>query len=184
MDKKLIREKFHKQNYKFCKNFNAYKSVLKIINGANLTKKKLNLLLYIPKEKEINLHKYRRFLAKKFNLYTTKMLDNNSLAFTKLRLPLEIKKYKIKESVSKIENVKIDIALIPCLGIDGDFRRIGFGKGYYDRTFFGIDYDLLIIFIQNNDLILKEKICSKLDIRGDFYITPKKIYKRKELKWH
>ncbi|WP_267523561.1 5-formyltetrahydrofolate cyclo-ligase [Campylobacter sp. MG1] len=182
MDKKLIRKEFHKQNYKFCKNYLVYKYLLKIINKYKIKNKKLNLLLYISKEKEINLQKYKRLLSKKFNIYCPKMLDNNSLAFTKLRLPYVNSKYKIKESMSKNENIKLDIAIIPTLGIDGDFRRIGYGKGYYDKTFSNINYNLLIIFIQNIESITKDKICSSLDLKCDFYITPKRIYKRKELK--
>lgn len=181
MDKEQIREKFHKQNYKHCNDYKVFKSILKIIKSRHSTRKKLNLLMYIPKEKEINLYKYKRIFVKYCNIYSTKMFSDKSLGFCKLRLPFTISKYKIKETISNVTDIKIDIALIPCLGIDSDFRRIGFGKGYYDRTFFRLDYDLLIIFIQNNDVISNKKICSKLDIQGDFYITSRKIYKRKEL---
>lgn len=183
MDKKLIREKFHKENYKFCKNYDSFKAILKILSSFK-TNKKLNILLYISKEKEINLYQYKRFLAKKYNLYIPKMLEDNTLAFTKLRFPLVYKKFKIKESLSKIENIKIDIAIIPVLGIDKDFRRIGFGKGFYDKTFSLIYYDLLIIFIQNIKSVTKNKICLKSDIQGDFYIANGKIIKRKEKLWH
>lgn len=182
MDKKLIRQKFHTQNYKFCKNYHVYKNMKQILNSYKLKNKKPNLLIYISKEKEINIHKYKRFLCKKFTLYCPKMLNDNSLAFTKLRLPYIYAKYKIKESCSKNENVKIDIAIIPTLGIDKDYRRIGYGKGYYDRTFSKLDYALLIIFIQNIESIIKNKICSNLDLKCDYYVTANKIYKRKELK--
>lgn len=178
MDKKLIREKFHKENYKFCKNYGSFRAILKIISKVK-TNKKLNLLIYIAKDKEINLYKYKRFLCKKFNVYIPKMLSDNSLAFNKLRFPLSEVRFKIKESSSKIENIKIDIAIIPVLGIDKDFRRVGFGKGFYDRTFSKIDYDLLIIFIQNIKSVTKNKICLKSDIQGDFYIANGKTIKRK-----
>lgn len=178
MDKKLIREKFHKENYKLAKKFKTFQAIKKIISSLK-TKKKINLLIYIAKEKEVDILAYKKYL-KNCNIYVTRMLQDDTLAFAKLRYPLEYKKFKIKESSSKSEKIKIDVAIIPVLGIDSDFRRIGYGKGYYDKTFLGIDYDLLRIFIQNTRTIINKKICSNYDIQGDYYIADGKIIKRKE----
>ncbi len=63
-------------------------------------------------------------------------MEGKSFRLVKYRLPIKIKKFGVKEpNISKDFYKKIDLSIVPVIGIDIDFRRIGFGKGFYDRFF-------------------------------------------------
>ncbi|MBZ7986547.1 5-formyltetrahydrofolate cyclo-ligase [Campylobacter canadensis] len=175
MDKKLIRANFRKKNYNFSYDYKIFKDIKKILK---INKKLKNILLYIPLKKEVNLLKFKRKLSK-YQLFSPIMLEDGKLKIVKLRYPLVQKKFKVKESISKRAINKIDLAIIPSLGVDCNLRRIGFGKGYYDKTFTNYN-NLLIIFIQNKQSLVDFKICSKQDLQADIYITSNKFYVRKE----
>ena len=82
------------------------------------------------------------------------------------------KKFGIKEpNNSFIKPAKVDLAIIPIVGVDALNKRIGYGKGMYDRFFDRLNYKPTMIFTQ---LILckSEHILSDCyDIQADYIIT-------------
>ena len=97
----------------------------------------------------------------------------------KFRLPLFKKKFHIKEPNNSHGIVsKIELAVVPVLGVDGAFKRIGFGKGMYDRFFESLGYSPKIIFVQLGECFTKEFLCEDYDIEADTYMTPYKNRKR------
>jgi 5-formyltetrahydrofolate cyclo-ligase len=88
-------------------------------------------------------------------------------------LPLKKKKFNIYEpnnSFLKFK-IKLDLAIVPIVGFDKDFRRIGFGAGYYDRFFGLLKYKPTIIFTQICKCYCKKTITQTHDIKADYIIT-------------
>ena len=82
------------------------------------------------------------------------------------------KRFGIKEpNNSFFKARKIDLAIVPVVGIDKLGKRIGFGKGMYDRFFDSLNYKPTTVFTQ---LVLckSEKILSdNYDIQANYIIT-------------
>ncbi|BAK73003.1 MAG: 5-formyltetrahydrofolate cyclo-ligase [Arcobacter sp.] len=132
-----------------------------------------NILLYIPLGIEVDIKPLivtlRKMKSK--NVYVP-FMQGDSFKIVKFRLPLYKKKFAIKEpNNSFLKPNKIDIAIVPVVGIDAVNKRIGYGKGMYDRFFDRLDYKPTIIFTQ---LILcksKEILSDNYDIQADYIIT-------------
>ena len=112
------------------------------------------------------------FLRKaKKNVYVP-FMQGDSFKIVKYRLPLFKKRFGINEpNNSFFKARKIDLAVIPVVGIDAVGKRIGFGKGMYDRFFARLKYRPIMVFTQ---LVLckSEKILSEgYDIHADYIIT-------------
>lgn len=132
-----------------------------------------NILLYIPLGIEVDIKPLivtlRKMKSK--NVYVP-FMQGDSFKIVKFRLPLYKKKFAIKEpNNSFLKPNKIDIAIVPVVGIDALNKRIGYGKGMYDRFFDRLDYKPTIIFTQ---LILcksKKILSDNYDIQADYIIT-------------
>ncbi len=62
--------------------------------------------------------------------------------------------------------------IVPVVGVDGDLRRVGFGKGMYDRFYATLKRRPVVVFVQRKKCMTKERICDAYDIEADYYITP------------
>ena len=102
-------------------------------------------------------------------------MQGASFKMVKFRLPLKKKKFSIYEPLNSFFSTKIDTAIIPVIGVDGNFRRVGFGKGMYDRFFANLSYKPLIIFVQIEKCFTKQSVTNDFDVQGDMLITPKEI---------
>lgn len=131
-----------------------------------------NILLYIPLGIEVDVRPLIKNLRKaKKNIYVP-FMQGDSFKIVKYRLPLFKKRFGIYEpNNSFFKARKIDLAVIPIVGIDAVGKRIGFGRGMYDRFFARLKYRPIMVFTQ---LILckSEKILSEsYDIHADYIIT-------------
>ena len=96
------------------------------------------------------------------------------------RLPLTQGNFGVSEPNITLLNIKkVDVAIVPVVGVDTDAKRIGFGKGMYDRFFSTLTQKPVIIFVQLDECICNEKITDEYDVQADIYITPKSIKYRK-----
>jgi len=161
----------------FKKDFLIFKEVFKIIK----LKKAKKILLYIPLAYEPNLTRFRRILSKNCTIFVPFMQDE-SLKMVKLRLPFEKKAFGVREPRNSYLKADIDLAVVPVVGVDKELRRIGHGKGFYDRFFAGVKKKISIIFTQSIHAFCDEKLSQNHDIKADFYITPHKKYYKKEQK--
>jgi 5-formyltetrahydrofolate cyclo-ligase len=106
-------------------------------------------------------------------------MEGVSFKMVKFRLPLNIKKFDIREPKNSFAlGKRIDLAIVPTLGVDGAFRRIGFGKGMYDRFFQSLPYRPKIAFVELDDCFTASHVGESHDIQADIYITPYKTRKR------
>ena len=131
-----------------------------------------NILLYIPLKKEVNVLPLINDLRKrKINVFVP-FMKGDSFKLVPYRLPLEKKKFGIKEPKNSFfKSKKIDLAIVPIIGIDKQYKRIGFGKGMYDRFFFRLDYKPTIIFTQLSLCKSKLTLSNNYDIQADYIIT-------------
>jgi len=151
------------------------KSVLRKIYQIIRKDNAKNILLYIPISIEINIYPLIILLRKeKKNIYVP-FMEGESFRLVKYRLPLYIKKYGIKEpnNSKQFRNKKIDIAVVPIIGMDVARKRVGFGKGMYDR-FFEREYKNInkVVFVARVLCYSKKVITNHYDIKGDIIITP------------
>lgn len=108
-------------------------------------------------------------------------MDDVSFKMVPLRLPMEHKAFGIYEPRNSDLDIKlIDVAIVPVVGVDGSGRRIGFGKGMYDRFFPTLKSKPLTIFIQPCVCTTPLMVGDDYDIAGDYLITPRGIRRLKE----
>lgn len=134
---------------------------------------KINIMLYYPLDIEFNCVKLLNKLKKQKNtqIFLPFMSDIN-LKMVKYTLPLAKKAFGIYQPSGSLKINKLDIAIIPVLGVDMDFRRIGFGKGIYDRFFMNLKKQPITIFVSRVLNYHDSKITQYHDVKTNIYITP------------
>jgi 5-formyltetrahydrofolate cyclo-ligase len=133
------------------------------------------ILLYIPLNLEVDVMPIIIELRKRKNIEVyVPFMKGKSFVPVKFRLPLNVKKYGIKEpNFSRFQNnnIQLDMAIVPIVGIDETYRRIGFGAGMYDRFFDTLKVKPITIFTQLKLCKSKEIVTSEHDIEPDYIIT-------------
>jgi len=139
--------------------------------GVLQRKKRVDILFYYPLPNEADIRKVLQKMRKKHNVFIP-FMEGKSFKMVPFRLPLKKKKFGIFEAGNTLRNIKkIDIAIVPVVGVDGNLQRVGFGKGMYDRFFEKLQKRPYTIFIQTELCYTKEKICDAYDITGDILVT-------------
>lgn len=147
-------------------------SLLKGIKGKTI-------LLYVPLSYEPNTMKLMRTLRRN-NRVLVPFMEGVSFKVVKFRLPLHKKKFSLLEpNNSSAIFSSIDIAVVPVVGVDGALRRIGHGKGMYDRFFETLNCRPLLIFVQLATCKSAAYLGEPHDIMADYYITPNHFIKRR-----
>ena len=138
------------------------------------------VMLYIPLKIEINITTLIIQLRKENVTLLVPFIVGKSFRLVKYRLPIKVKKFGVKEpNISNNFYKKIDLAIVPIIGMDKTFRRVGFGKGFYDR-FFEKHGKIInrVLFVGRKSCICSEIITDNYDVEGDFYITPNMVFNR------
>ncbi len=134
--------------------------------------KNKKILCYIPMLMEANIMKTIKKQRHKSDIFVP-FMEGESFKMVPFRLPLKKKKFNIYEAGNSLKKIKnIDIAIVPIVGVDGNLKRVGFGKGMYDRFFAKLKKKPYIIFIQSEFCYTKKIICDDHDITCDVIITP------------
>jgi len=163
------------KSLEFVSRFSKYKQDKKIVENLyeliqDLKAKKV--LLYLPLGMEVDvlplIKRLRR--EKKVEVFVPFMFED-SFKIVPYRLPLITKKFGIKEPNNSFRKAEIDAAIVPIVGIDGAFKRIGFGKGMYDRFFDRLPYETTKIFTQRRLCQTSQIITDHYDIQADYLIT-------------
>ena len=142
------------------------------------------VMLYIPLRIEINIISLISRLRKENVTLFVPFMEGKSFRLVKYRLPIKIKKFGVREpNISNNFYKKIDLAIVPIIGMDKTFRRVGFGKGFYDRFFekHGNKIDK-VLFVGRKSCISSEIITDDYDVEGDFYITPNRVFDKNSFK--
>jgi 5-formyltetrahydrofolate cyclo-ligase len=136
------------------------------------------VLLYLPLPMEVDLRPLIRKLRRRGVEVYVPFMEGKSFRPVKYRLPLRRKRFGILEpkNSKQYRAGKIDIAIVPIVGIDPSGRRIGFGKGFYDR-FFEKEKKKIeeIIFVQRRLCRSPRIVTDRHDIAGDLLIAGRTI---------
>jgi len=137
-----------------------------------LAKNYKNIFLFIPLKNEPDIKGLiNKLRQEKKNIFVP-FMEDLSFKMVKYQLPLKKKKFSILEPVNKKQTLqKIDLAIIPVVGITQYFQRIGFGKGMYDRFFAKLRYKPKMVFLQLTPCVSKENVADNFDIKADEYIS-------------
>jgi len=157
------------------------KKIINLLKSIFLSTNPRSIMIYTPMPIEVNVHSLIQHLRRMgVAVYVPFMVDE-SFILVKYRLPLKKKQFGIYEPKfsKQYRKRQIDIAIVPVLGIDQTFRRIGFGKGMYDR-FFEKDKKNIgkIIFVQRVLCFSPNVITSDHDISADYIITKEGCFSR------
>lgn len=158
------------KNHKLKNEFIVLKELQRLLSKYHFK----TILWYVPLKNEVNVFKIISQYRRK-NIVLVPFMEGVSFKVVKFRLPLYEKKFSIFEpNNSHLKFSSIDVMIVPVVGVDGNLRRIGFGKGMYDRFFKSLKRRPLVIFVQLDECCTKSLIGETHDIQADIYITPKK----------
>ena len=142
-----------------------------------------HIFLTIEEQKEINTDYILNVLAgKDKNIVISKSnFEDYSMKHYLLTDNTRIKKnvYNIPEPVDGIEiqTSQLEIIFIPLLAFDNAGNRIGYGKGFYDRFLADCKPETIKIGLSFFEAESESFEVSKDDIKLDYCIVLKKIYK-------
>lgn len=117
------------------------------------------------------------------SVYYPKCTDRNGhMEFLKVRDDGDLEEglfgiYEPKAECEKYSPCSGDIALIPALAADGEFNRIGYGKGYYDR--FLRKFNGMSICPCYGELTVPKLPTDKYDVKVDAVATQNELKVRR-----
>ena len=128
-----------------------------------------NIMIFYPKENEINLLELLKDKSKKF--YLPKIDGDNLLCCPyKLGDALSDSSFKTKEpKTESVENTLLNLVIVPALAVDKNGYRLGYGGGYYDRFLLGLNCVKIVCIPEN--FIVKTVYPERHDIKIDKIIT-------------
>lgn len=132
------------------------------------------VMIYIPLKTEVNIYPLIKRLRQEKKALYVPFMEGASFRLVKYRLPLKKKQFGIKEpNDSKQYRTKnIDIAIVPMVGTDKTHRRVGFGKGMYDRFFEKQGKHIKqIVFVARELCYSKEIVTDDHDVKADMIIA-------------
>ncbi len=157
---------------KFYKDALLQQRLERILNGLEVRR----ILMYWPLPFEADITKLLHRLRARFEVVLP-FMEGESFKMVAYRLPLTRKAFGIYEPGNSLKTIKnIDVAIVPAVGVDGRARRIGFGKGMYDRFFARLKKQPIIIFVQPELCITSKNICDHYDVSADLLVTPHRCY--------
>jgi len=138
------------------------------------------ILLYNPLPIEANVNAVIATCRRRKCKVYVPFMEGISFKMVEWRLPLFTKTFNIKEPKNSFAvKPTIDLAIVPVIGVDGALKRIGFGKGMYDRFFESLQPKPPILFVQRELCMTPMLLAEEHDIAADIYLTPyKTIIKR------
>ncbi len=164
----IERLEFSSRFLKFYKDKKVVKKLEKFVGEY----KPKSVLLYIPLNIEVDVTPLIKKLRKEGVEVFVPFMVGDSFKLVKYRLPLKRKKFGIKEPPNSFFKAKkIDLAIVPIVGIDKECKRIGFGKGMYDRFFDSLKYKPFTVFTQLYLCKSDKKLSNQYDIQADLIIT-------------
>ncbi len=138
------------------------------------------ILFYLPLPFEADIRKTLNEMRKKHTVLVP-FMEGKSFKMVPYRLPLKRKKFGIYEAGNSFRKFKkLDVAIVPTVGIDRNFKRVGFGKGMYDRFFAKLRTKPYTIFIQLRLCATQEAVCDSYDITADMLITSEMWLEKRE----
>ena len=138
-DKIYLRNKFlllRKKKYlKKTGNFN-FNLIFKLIR-KHFLKKKIIIAGYYPSNYEVDILNFLKEASKKkFKIVLPVIRSLNTMSFKSwiFKEPLYVNKFGILEPKNSRKAIIPNLVMVPLVAFDDRLNRIGYGKGYYDRS--------------------------------------------------
>jgi 5-formyltetrahydrofolate cyclo-ligase len=143
--KSKLREQLHqyRSNLPAPERITAASAIAQKTTNSNLFKASKNIAIYLPIKNEVDTQELiKKIWADGKNCYLPVVRkESNTLDFYLYQEgdELLLNSYKILEPKTDAKKYiaaqDLDLVIVPILGFDKDCYRLGFGGGYYDRTF-------------------------------------------------
>ena len=137
-DKSYLRNKSllkREKRYLTAKNFN-YNLIFNLIR-KHFKNKKIVIAAYYPSNHEVNILNFLERASKKnFKILLPVIKNSNKMSFKLwiFKEPLNVNKFGILEPQNRSREIIPDLIMVPLVAFDSHLNRIGYGKGYYDRS--------------------------------------------------
>ena len=137
-DKSFLRNKsllIRKKKYLTAKKFN-YNLIFRLIR-KHFRSKKITIGGYYPSNYEVDILKFLEEASKKkFKITLPAIQSSNKMSFQSwvFREPLYVNQFGIPEPKNSKKKIIPDLIMVPLVAFDNHLNRIGYGKGYYDRS--------------------------------------------------
>ena len=137
-DKPFLRGKLlllRKKKYSTVKKFN-HNLIFQLIK-KHFNSKKIIIGGYYPANYEVNILKFLEEASKKkFKIALPVVKSEKKMMFESwiFKDPLYVSKFGILEPKQTSREIIPDFIMVPLVAFDNKLNRIGYGKGYYDRS--------------------------------------------------
>ncbi len=137
-DKSYLRNRSllkRKKKYLTAKKFN-FNLIFGLIK-KHFHKRKIIIAGYYPSNYEVNILKFLEEASKKkFKITLPVIKSPNKMSFQSwiFEEPLYVNKFGILEPKNSKKKIVPDLIMVPLVAFDNNLNRIGYGKGYYDRS--------------------------------------------------
>jgi len=124
-----------KKKYLTVKNFN-FNLIFNLIR-KHFNKKKIIIAGYYPSNYEVNILNFlEKASNKRFRIALPIIRSSSRMSFKSwvFKEPLYVNKFGILEPKNSIKEIIPDLIMVPLVAFDNRLNRIGYGKGYYDRS--------------------------------------------------
>lgn len=151
--------------------------IISKIENSEEFQRSQNVLLFYPKEYEINVIELCAKYEKEKNFYLPKVVGKNlAVCPYDCSVDTEISEFNIKEPCTLPVNPEIiDYAVIPCLCADKRGYRTGYGGGFYDRFLPLLTKNCIKVVPVASSLLFDKVPNEPHDVPADFVITEKEI---------
>ena len=124
-----------KKKYLTVKNFN-FNLIFNLIR-KHFNKKKIIIAGYYPSNYEVDILNFlERASKKKFRILLPVIKSSSKMSFKSwiFKEPLYVNKFGMLEPKDTKKEIIPDLIMVPLVAFDERLNRIGYGKGYYDRS--------------------------------------------------
>ena len=171
-----------KKKYFTISNFN-YDLIFRLIK-KHFRNKKITIGGYYPSNYEVNILKFLEKASKKrFKITLPVIRSSNKMSFQSwvFKEPLYVNKFGILEPKNSKKKIIPDLIMVPLVAFDTHLNRIGYGKGYYDRSLRKISKikkNAISLGIAYSFQKCKQIPINNHDFKLDYIIQKKELYTR------
>ena len=186
IDKKIEQRKIFSKRREnlFVNNIYASKLILQNIKNFNLFIKSKIIASFISIKSEISTKFLNDYILSRDKILCLPVIDkkNGTLFFIKYDLNTKLYpgKYGVMEPKDSNKRLIPDIIFTPCLSFDQKGFRLGYGGGYYDKTFYKLKKNnnkFISVAVAFDEQKTEEVPHEHNDQKINYILTEKKLYR-------